>query len=188
MLNNLEYVDLMGNECISQWFEIRDEIDTMVRIVTEKCGFCRDSPLVFEMEKQLQLSQNSIKTILDGQRQQIQMQETFLSSTQLEREKLQNEVAVKSSVITQMANATSHHLTTIAMLEEQLKTAKLQNDLNGILTAKSNETCSTKTQALVTDNRNYIHEIEGLTEKLQMKTDQLKEKEEEVRSLKAKCG
>jgi len=105
-LRNLRLITFIEVECINGQFEGPEQILNMVEEITEKCGYCKNSPYDCEIRKQIQDSQVSINLILKGQNQQSEMQKNCMREINFEDSKHRNEV--------------NQYRITIARLEEKL--------------------------------------------------------------------
>lgn len=78
-LDKLKKVYLQENICINEYFDDRVKIPAMSQILREKCGFDENTEML-------------IGKVLDGQKKQYEVFDSFVSKTILEKEILQSEV------------------------------------------------------------------------------------------------
>lgn len=114
---------LKNNECIDKVFDVKKiGIPKLSQLVSAKCAFCEDTNLVerklCEISNQIQeLAGKNFPKLLEAQKRQTKLSETFMNGTALENENCQADLAEKIS-----ENAQS--FITISVLEEKLNAAE----------------------------------------------------------------
>lgn len=111
MLTELKQVQLSENLCIDDDFEDAEELATMTKSISEKCGFPeinhRIEISVNKLAEKTEQSEKKIqRTILEVHKHMTEMLELFISKTTAEKDnclikstQLENEVAVRNQII-----------------------------------------------------------------------------------------
>lgn len=70
-LTKLTDVNLRENECIDQNFVTSNRVEKLEQVVTNSCGYCKDSPFVYESFEEILKMQKSLTVIVEGLQEQV---------------------------------------------------------------------------------------------------------------------
>lgn len=121
--NSLSTAWLKGNECIDKTFDVKKiGINKLSQLVSAKCAYCENVNLVerklCEISNQIQdLSGKNFQKLLDAQKKQTKLSETFMNITFLDNENCQ-------LALTDKTNENAQNLAAISALEEKIYAAE----------------------------------------------------------------
>lgn len=163
-LRNIKQVWLERNKCINENFNNMLRISAMRGIVTSKCGYCESHVTaeiqVCEMSSEVSKISGAFQEVIKGQASQIEVLQTFVNKTFVEKESCQSKLLEKAAEIEKLEtqikvqlDESAKHLITIAKLREKLAFAVASNEqvqsignlIKGIekkVDAQSDESCS----------------------------------------------